>query len=158
MNINKLSLPATILLSAVILGGFYYASELNKQKSIERQQQMRIEHEQKEQSTQEYKVQQNKELLDSCLAAAEENYTANWFNACKATGALTNWCIKLNDMTLDDYIRQKGYPKERRFEAIHDFYDEKKECSCMLPAYNADSITKARNDEKNDCFKTYPQR
>ncbi|MEK7519716.1 MAG: hypothetical protein AAB581_00515 [Patescibacteria group bacterium] len=34
----KLSLPITILLASIVLGGFYYASEANKQKSTERQQ------------------------------------------------------------------------------------------------------------------------
>ena len=35
---NKLNIPAAIVLSAVILGGFVYASQINKQNSIERQQ------------------------------------------------------------------------------------------------------------------------
>lgn len=35
----KLTLPATILLGCIILGGFFYASQISKQKSIERQQQ-----------------------------------------------------------------------------------------------------------------------
>lgn len=33
MDKNKLVLPITILLASIILGGFYYASEINKQKS-----------------------------------------------------------------------------------------------------------------------------
>ena len=37
-KINKPSLPAVILIASIILGGFYYASEKNKQKSIEKQQ------------------------------------------------------------------------------------------------------------------------
>ena len=37
-KLNKLSLPATILIGCLILGGFYYASQINKQKSIEKQQ------------------------------------------------------------------------------------------------------------------------
>ena len=36
-NKNKLSLPVVILIASLILGGFYYASEKNKQESIERQ-------------------------------------------------------------------------------------------------------------------------
>lgn len=35
---SKILLPATILIACTILGGFYYASETGKQKSIERQQ------------------------------------------------------------------------------------------------------------------------
>lgn len=37
-EVNKLSLPATILIASIILGGFYYMSEKNKQESIEKQQ------------------------------------------------------------------------------------------------------------------------
>lgn len=39
MDKHKLVLPISILFGCIILGGFYYASEANKQKSIERQQQ-----------------------------------------------------------------------------------------------------------------------
>ena len=42
-KINKLTLPATILIASVILGGFYYFSELNKQKSIEKQQEVKLQ-------------------------------------------------------------------------------------------------------------------
>ncbi len=37
-KINKLTLPTTILIASVILGGFYYASQVSEQKSIEKQQ------------------------------------------------------------------------------------------------------------------------
>ena len=39
-KINKLSLPATILLGCIVLGGFYFASQMVKQNSIERQAQI----------------------------------------------------------------------------------------------------------------------
>ena len=42
-KINKLTLPATILIASLILGGFYYATQVNKQKSIEKQQQIELE-------------------------------------------------------------------------------------------------------------------
>ena len=42
-KINKLSLPVTILLASLILGGFYYVSQQNKQKSIEKQQLIELE-------------------------------------------------------------------------------------------------------------------
>lgn len=47
-KINKLSLPVVILIASVILGGFFYASQVNKQRSIERQQEIKIEQENKE--------------------------------------------------------------------------------------------------------------
>jgi len=42
-KINKLTLPATIIIASIILGGFFYASQVNKQHSIERQQQIKLQ-------------------------------------------------------------------------------------------------------------------
>lgn len=42
-KINNLSIPAAILLGALILGGFYYFTQAGKQGSIERQQQAEIQ-------------------------------------------------------------------------------------------------------------------
>lgn len=44
-KINKLSLPVVILIASVILGGLYYASQVNKQRSIERQQKAKMDSE-----------------------------------------------------------------------------------------------------------------
>jgi|TARA_B100002003_G_C13936567_1_gene454737 hypothetical protein len=38
-KINQLSLPTTIIIASIILGGFYYATQVNKNNSIERYQQ-----------------------------------------------------------------------------------------------------------------------
>ena len=38
-RINQLSLPTTIIIASIILGGFYYATQVNKQNSIEKYQQ-----------------------------------------------------------------------------------------------------------------------
>jgi len=43
MNKQKLILPVTVILSVIILGSFIYTRQLNKQKSIERQQQIDIQ-------------------------------------------------------------------------------------------------------------------
>ncbi len=41
--VNKLSLPAAILVASIIFGGFYYASQVNKSNSIEKQQQIELQ-------------------------------------------------------------------------------------------------------------------
>lgn len=64
-KINKLSLPATILIAAVILGGFYFAVEYYKQRSIERQQQAEFRRE-------DWEYISDKQALDICLADAEK--------------------------------------------------------------------------------------
>lgn len=43
MDKHKLVLPISILLGCIILGGFFYASQVNKQQSIERQQQIELQ-------------------------------------------------------------------------------------------------------------------
>ncbi|GEM_PF-6667152 len=42
MEINKLILPISIIVGVIILGGFYYASEANKQASAEKMQILKI--------------------------------------------------------------------------------------------------------------------
>ncbi|OGZ30761.1 MAG: hypothetical protein A2931_02215 [Candidatus Niyogibacteria bacterium RIFCSPLOWO2_01_FULL_45_48] len=41
-KLNNLSLPAVILIASIVLGGFFYASQVNKQRSIEKQQQIEL--------------------------------------------------------------------------------------------------------------------
>ena len=41
-KLNKLSLPVVIIIASLILGGFFYAIQVNKQNSIEKQQQIKL--------------------------------------------------------------------------------------------------------------------
>ncbi len=42
-KINKLALPATIIIASLILGGFIFATQIIKQQSTERQQQVKLQ-------------------------------------------------------------------------------------------------------------------
>jgi len=46
---NKISLPATIIIASIILGGFFYATQVNKQNSIEGQQQIKLQDDRRQQ-------------------------------------------------------------------------------------------------------------
>jgi len=48
-KINKLTLPTTIIITSLILGGFFYASQVNKQKSIEKQQEIELQDDRQQQ-------------------------------------------------------------------------------------------------------------
>ena len=50
-KVNELSLPATILIASIILGGSYYLSEANKNASIEKQQQADLQEKRLEQAS-----------------------------------------------------------------------------------------------------------
>jgi len=84
---SKLSLSATILLGCFILGGFYYATETNKQKSIERQQQVELRAQQAEQQ-----ATKDKEILVAaqkadCKIEAEQNAISLYKNSPSCSGA-----------------------------------------------------------------------
>jgi len=179
-KINKLSLPATILIAAVILGGFYFAVEYNKQHSIEKQQQIKIEQEKQEQLTKELKEKQAKEeaeqALNRCITAAESNYSDRWYRECKAQGKLTTKCIDIHELSFDEYLEKYGltakdYVRERnlkptdpndptsvRLSATFDYIiraDD--ECSCRLLTSTADRFNESLEKDKAECFKRYPQ-
>ena len=54
---NKLLLPVAILIASIILGGFFYASQVNKQRSIEKQLEIKL---QEDRRIEEVKAEQNK--------------------------------------------------------------------------------------------------
>lgn len=162
-KLNKLSISAVILIASIILGGFYYASETNKQNSIERQQQAKIEQEKQDQLTKELKEQRAKEeteqALNACLADADTSYSNQWYRECKSRGELTSKCISLKEMTFDEYVKQNNIPTgKERLDALIDFYKKRDECSCRLPLDNADRINKSLQNNKDECFKKYPQK
>ncbi|MDB5260636.1 MAG: hypothetical protein JWN37_867 [Candidatus Nomurabacteria bacterium] len=62
MNKNSLILSISIIFGCIVLGGFFYAAQINKQKSIEKQQ--LIEAETKVEQT---KKEEDKQLFDNTL-------------------------------------------------------------------------------------------
>lgn len=158
-KLNKLSLPAVILIASIILGGFFYASQVNKQRSIERQQQIKVGQEKQDQLAKVIKEQQAKEeteqALNTCIANAEESYSNYWYKECKSQGKLTSRCISLHEMTFKEYQKEKGFEGLEGFAA---YYKERDECSCRLLLDNADRINKSLQDDKDECFKKYPQK
>ena len=77
-KLHKLMLPITILVACLILGGFYYLTERNKQASIEKQQQ--IEQAAKlEQSKKEYAAAQKVACLDIYTTEGKKwNNVSGW--------------------------------------------------------------------------------
>ena len=75
---KTLLLPTSIIVASVILGGFYYATQTNKQESIERQQEMKIEAEKEEQKREmkfeEYKEKKKNSAYTLCVEQVEEDY------------------------------------------------------------------------------------
>ena len=138
-KLNKISLPAVILIASLILGGFFYASQVSKQRSIERQQQIKIEQEKQDQLAKEIKEQQAKEevvgqaqlnaqLLDNCLIDAQ----SMWLEWGRDLTAGSKKC--------DTHI---GGART----GCQDAYIE---------GYNKNDVQ--LQQDKNECFKRYPQK
>lgn len=67
-KLNKLTLPVAILIASVILGGFYYATQVSKQKSIERQQ-LELEQEHKK-----YVAKRKQECYEMYLSEKKQDW------------------------------------------------------------------------------------
>lgn len=81
-EINNISLPAVILIASIILGGFYYASQVNKQRSIEKQQENALLEEQRIRDEQSYKESSEKLNRMSCVIEAEQSATKQYKETC----------------------------------------------------------------------------
>jgi len=91
-QINKLSLPVTILIASVIIGGFYYASEANKSASIEKQQQVDLQAKQAEQQA---ITDQNNMVAgekSACVAEAQQTATTEYISAFCYPGNASKEC------------------------------------------------------------------
>lgn len=73
MNKDKTVLPITILLASIILGGFYYASQVNKQRSIEKQQQIEL---QAKIEAEQVKAEQSRAVLQAKTEQNKREYIA----------------------------------------------------------------------------------
>lgn len=71
-NKNKLILPISILLACLILGGFYFASQISKQKSIEKQQALEIAEKRKIEDDKLAKETREKQVRQDCYDEAIE--------------------------------------------------------------------------------------
>jgi hypothetical protein len=80
--INKLSLPATILIGCVILGGFYYLTQVSKQDSIERQQQAELQAKADAQQEQSNRDAMDKLSRMSCVTEAQEAAKEQYKTTC----------------------------------------------------------------------------
>ena len=177
---NKLSGPVTILTASIILGGFYYATEMNKQRSIERQQEINLTEEKtiaegvanqekqrrrdkelKDESTKremENKVIVNSNLLDACLADARSSYDNNWAVACSVDAKRKEAGLK----NCINVVNPNWGPGTPYYQALVDGCNSvwgKPDFSgnCPLPHSNSETINKYFSDAKSECFKRYPQ-
>lgn len=78
---DKLILPITIIVASLIIGGFYYVTQINKQESIERQKErdvdvkkMEIEYKKEEAKAAEEAKERNQRHYNICVQGAEREY------------------------------------------------------------------------------------
>lgn len=139
MDKSKLILPISIVIAAIVIGGFFYAVQANKQESIERQQQLELEQKQREAEAkadlekkeylakqksnclQIYTTESNKwnnvrgwrydELIDSCYIRYKES-TAKTDEECDKLYPLLTGELKTRSV----FFRENALCKEGEFE------------------------------------------
>lgn len=105
MDKNKLVLPITILIASIILGGFIYVSQVSKQKSIEKQQQIAIDQEK-----------QKEQAINACINTATISFNSYWERLC-VIEKKPNQC----DLTLLNAEIAKDYYKEIKDECFRKY-------------------------------------
>jgi uncharacterized protein YicC (UPF0701 family) len=86
-KLNKLSLPATIIIASIILGGFIFATQVIKQQSIERQKQ---------------EDKRNQDII-KCLTNAEEGFLGEQYKECKDLKIITGECLDIIERIFKEY-------------------------------------------------------
>jgi uncharacterized protein YaiL (DUF2058 family) len=76
MDKSKLILPISILLASLILGGFFYASQINKQQSIEKQQRLKLMQDLKIEQEKAERIEREKQA-EADEERAKENFSNN---------------------------------------------------------------------------------
>ena len=79
VKINKLAIPATIIIASLILGGFFYASQISKQKSIEKQQKIKLLSIEKQQQI---KIEQERQETEAKAEQDKRDYIAKRKTEC----------------------------------------------------------------------------
>lgn len=108
-NINKLSIPVSILMGCIILGGFYYFAQANKQDSIERQQQAELAS---------IKAKENREFSASQKEACLDIYkqeSSKWNNT-------NGW--RYDEEADDCYIQYKENPQKTEAQCDTEYKGE----------------------------------
>ena len=90
MDKHKLILPISILLGCIILGGFFYASQINKQRLVERQLEIKLQEDRQVEEAKQTEVVMKKQALENCLKNADDNYQANFESYCISEGRGAN--------------------------------------------------------------------
>lgn len=161
-----------ILIAILIIAySFYHTLVVRPAIQIERKDAEQAKEEMaKEQARldEETKKEQSKLDLDNCIADASEQYSNNWFGECKARGLASQWCIENNSLDFKSYLskqkitekeyrEQRGITGDNIFSALSDYFKRKEDCSCSLPLYIADRLNDGLKEDKDRCYKLYPQ-
>ena len=113
-KINKPSLPATIIIASLILGSFFYASQVNKQRSIERQQEIklqearRIEGVEAEQEHKEYVAKRKMECYEIYEKERDKwnNVESNFYNKEKDVCEISYENNKYNEAICEEELKE----------------------------------------------------
>lgn len=114
MDKSKLVLAISILLGCIILGGFFYASQVNKQQSIERQQQIGLEAERQkaeakaEQERKEYVAKRKGECYEIYEKERDKwnNVKSNFYNEKRDVCEITYKQNKYNEAICEEKLKE----------------------------------------------------
>ena len=148
-KLSRHAIPLAIILASFILGGFYYVTEVGKEKKAAKLQQQKSE--------------KAAFLLSNCTELIKNSLTEQWYDACSTLGLLTGECRSIKDMTLEEYARVNHLnlndidTDTKWFEYLVEVLAKKDKCACRLPTGIADKLNKSAKDRMDGCHKRHPK-
>lgn len=143
------------ILAIGLMVAYFFWQVLVVQPRMEREERKTTEFNQKlEEETRRTEAKSN---LDQCVADADKKYSSNWNNSCKSLGRLSERCeIMLIDSPniFDAFKKYQEWHPGATFQEFSKAYDE---CSCLLPTTQATRWDDTLKEDKNTCYRLYPQ-
>jgi len=175
---NKLSISATIVISSLILGGFYYASQVSKQKSIENQQRIELAQIEKEKEDELLRKEEKENNLSMCLEESEYQRSTAHLALCgdPNVSKSPSSCFRVFGGTknyanvTDNYKREflnsfPDLPENASIEELLDNFKQREEilnkywetCNCGLEKTRRDGLDTDRNKRDQICIQKYSE-
>lgn len=149
-KVNSYAIPVSIIVAAFVVGGFYYLSEIRKQRHIDEVRQSESE--------------KAAFLLSNCTGRVKEAFIEKWYDACSSLSLLPKECLNIRVMPLKEYAKLNNvYPDSpdtqlKWADYVIEVLAKREKCSCRLPTSIADRLNGLEKEAREECYRKYPQK
>lgn len=149
-RLNRYAIPVSIIVASFVVGGFYYLSEIRKQRYADEVRKSESE--------------KAAFLLSNCTGLVKEAFVEKWYDACSSLSLLPKDCLNIRVVPLKEYAKLSNiHPDDpdaqlKWADYVIKILAKKEKCSCRLPTSIADRLNKMQKEARDECYLKYPQK